>query len=237
MSTETTPTGLKEIGDALNQVDDVFYTYVLAALLIAVGLYLTVRTRGVQIRHLGTMLTSLTLSRRGADGGISSFQAFAIGLAARVGIGNVAGWMWVVALIGMATSFVESTLAQIFKERGRDFTYRGGPAYYMKNGLGSRAWGRVFALLFIVAVGVTVVMVQTNTLAEVVGATVSSVRPWMVGVFLVMLTAPVVLGGLRSVALVATLLPVARGRFSPGPPPPGQYGRWPARPRPGPWPG
>ena len=216
MSTETNPTGLKEIGDALNQVDDVFYTYVLAALLIAVGLYLTVRTRGVQIRHLSTMLTSLTFSRRGADGGISSFQAFAIGLAARVGIGNVAGvalavvaggpgalfWMWVVALIGMATSFVESTLAQIFKERGRDFTYRGGPAYYMKNGLGSRAWGRVFALLFIVAVGVTVVMVQTNTLAEVVGATVSSVRPWMVGVFLVMLTAPVVLGGLRSVARV-----------------------------------
>ena len=91
MSTETNPTGLKEIGDALNQVDDVFYTYVLAALLIAVGLYLTVRTRGVQIRHLGTMLTSLTFSRRGADGGISSFQAFAIGLAARVGIGNVAG--------------------------------------------------------------------------------------------------------------------------------------------------
>ena len=220
MSTETTPTGLKEIGDALNQVDDVFYTYVLAALLIAVGLYLTVRTRGVQIRHLGTMLTSLTLSRRGADGGISSFQAFAIGLAARVGIGNVAGvalavvaggpgalfWMWVVALIGMATSFVESTLAQIFKERGRDFTFRGGPAYYIKNGLGSALWGKVFAALCIISVGITVVMVQTNSLAQIVTATVPNLSGWMVGVFLVLLTAPVVLGGVRLVARVAEWL-------------------------------
>ena len=68
-------------------------------------------------------------------------------------------WMWVVALIGMSTAFIESTLAQIFKERGRGFTFRGGPAYYIKNGLGSRAWGAVFAITCIVSVGVTVVMV------------------------------------------------------------------------------
>ena len=211
---------LTSIENLLNSVDDFFYTYLLAALLILVGIYLTTRTHLVQLRHFGTMVNSLSGSRSGAQGGISSFQAFAVGLAARVGIGNIAGvalaivaggpgalfWMWVVALIGMATSFVESTLAQIFKERGRDFTFRGGPAYYIKNGLGSALWGKVFAAMCIVSVGVTVVMVQTNSLAEVITATVPSVSGWMVGVFLVLLTAPVVLGGVRLVARVAEWL-------------------------------
>ncbi|SDN20916.1 alanine or glycine:cation symporter, AGCS family [Actinomyces ruminicola] len=211
---------LADLENTLNQVDDLFYTYFLAALLIAVGIYVTIRTRGVQLRHFGSMLRAVASSRTGAAGGISSFQAFAVGLAARVGIGNIAGvalavvaggpgalfWMWVVALIGMATSFTESTLAQIFKERGRDFTFRGGPAYYIKNGLGSRLWGAVFAGLCIVSVGVTVVMVQTNSLAGVINATVPEVSPWMVGVALVLLTGPVVLGGLKSVARVTEVV-------------------------------
>ena len=209
-----------DVEAVLNAVDDGFYTYVLSALLIAVGLYFTVRTRGVQVRHFGTMMRSITASRSGAHGGISSFQAFAVGLAARVGIGNVAGvalavvaggpgalfWMWVVAVIGMATAFAESTLAQIFKQRGRDFTFQGGPAYYITNGLGSRAWGAVFAGLCIVSVGVTVVMVQTNSLAGVISATVPEVAPWMVGVALVLLTAPIVLGGLKPVARVTEVV-------------------------------
>ena len=211
---------LTSIENLLNSVDDFFYTYLLTALLILVGIYLTARTYLVQLRHFGTMVNSLSGSRSGAQGGISSFQAFAVGLAARVGIGNIAGvalavvaggpgalfWMWVVALIGMATSFVESTLAQIFKERGRDFTFRGGPAYYIKNGLGSALWGKIFAAICIISVGVTVVMVQTNSLAQVITATVPSVSGWMVGVFLVLLTAPVVLGGVRLVARVAEWL-------------------------------
>ena len=211
---------LTSIENLLNSVDDFFYTYLLAALLILVGIYLTARTVLVQLRHFGTMVNSLSGSRSGAQGGISSFQAFAVGLAARVGIGNIAGvalavvaggpgalfWMWVVALIGMATSFVESTLAQIFKERGRDFTFRGGPAYYIKNGLGSVLWGKVFAALCIISVGITVVMVQTNSLAQIVTATVPNLSGWMVGVFLVLLTAPVVLGGVRLVARVAEWL-------------------------------
>ncbi|WP_244963252.1 alanine/glycine:cation symporter family protein [Actinomyces trachealis] len=210
----------KDIENLLNTVDNAFYTYLLSLLLVAVGLYFTVRTGFVQVRHFGTMLSTIMRSRGHADGGISSFQAFAVGLAARVGIGNVAGvalaivaggpgalfWMWLVALIGMATSFVESTLAQVFKERGRAFTYRGGPAYYIKNGLGSLLWSRVFAVLCIISVGVTVVMVQTNALAGVVNATVPSVAPWEVGVALLLLTTPVVLGGLKTVARVTELV-------------------------------
>ena len=211
---------LTSIENLLNSVDDFFYTYLLTALLILAGIYLTARSRLVQLRHFGTMINSLSGSRSGAQGGISSFQAFAVGLAARVGIGNIAGvalaivaggpgallWMWVVALIGMATSFVESTLAQIFKERGRDFTFRGGPAYYIKNGLRSRTWGAVFAVMCIVSVGVTVVMVQTNSLAQVLGATVVSIKPWMVGAALVVLTGPIVLGGLKWVARVTEVV-------------------------------
>ncbi|CAM2747353.1 sodium:alanine symporter family protein [Actinomyces slackii] len=203
-----------QVESLLGQINNALYTYILIILLVGVGIYLTVRTGGVQVRHFGTMVTSILRSRGGAEGGISSFQAFAVGLAARVGIGNIAGvalaivaggpgalfWMWVVALIGMATSFTESTLAQIFKERGRDFTFRGGPAYYIANGLGQRVWARVFAMLCIISVGITVVMVQTNSLAGVINATVPSVQPWMVGVFMVMLTGPVVLGGLKAVA-------------------------------------
>ncbi|SPT53878.1 Na+/alanine symporter [Actinomyces bovis] len=209
-----------EVESFLNTIDDKLYSYVLSALLIAVGIYFTIRTRGVQLRHFGTMIRTITTSRSGAEGGISSFQAFAVGLAARVGIGNVAGvalavvaggpgalfWMWVVAVIGMATAFVESTLAQVFKERGRDLTFKGGPAYYIKNGLGSRLWGSVFAVLCIVSVGVTVVMVQTNALAGVINASVPAVAPWMVGVALILLTAPIVLGGLKSVARVTEWL-------------------------------
>ena len=209
-----------DLATSLSTFSDRFYTYVLAVLLVAVGLYFTARTRAVQVRHFSVMVRSLTSSRSGAEGGISSFQAFAVGLAARVGIGNVAGvalavvaggpgalfWMWVVALVGMATSFAESTLAQVFKERGRDFTFHGGPAFYIKNGLGSRAWGAVFAAVCIVSVGVTVVMVQTNALAGVVHATVASVSPWMVGVALVLLVLPIVLGGLKGVARVTEVV-------------------------------
>lgn len=203
--------------EGLQAVDDFFYTYILAILLVAVGIYFTVRTRGVQFRLMGEMLRTITRSRGGAQDGISSFQAFAVGLAARVGIGNVAGvaiaivaggpgamfWMWVVALIGMATSFIESTLAQVFKEPGRNNTYKGGPAYYISHGLGSKVWARIFAAMCIVSVGVTVVMVQTNALAGIVNASLPQAEHWMIGLAIMALTAPVVLGGVKKVARVA----------------------------------
>ena len=117
--------------------------------LIGVGLFLTVRSLFVQVRLFPEMIRTVLGSRKGADGGISSFQAFAISLAARVGIGNVFGvaaallmggpgaifWMWVVALVGMGTAFFEATLAQIFKVKHSDGSFRGGPAYYMKRGM------------------------------------------------------------------------------------------------------
>jgi AGCS family alanine or glycine:cation symporter len=124
---------------------------VLIYLLIGAGLYFTVMTRAIQIRYFGHMFKLLRGSRQ-SNGGISSFQALSTSLAARVGTGNLAGvavaiyfggpgaifWMWMTAMVGMATSFVESTLAQAYKTDHGDNTFRGGPARYIERGLGLR---------------------------------------------------------------------------------------------------
>ena len=197
--------------------------------LIATGLFLTVVTRGVQVRHLGDMVRQVGGSRAGAEGGISSFQAFAISLAARVGVGNVFGvaaallmggpgaifWMWVVALVGMATAFFEATLAQIFKVRADDGSFRGGPAFYMARGMGNRALAGVFAVITLVTCGFVITSVQSNavagTLVAALGGGQESALPGFGGLtaaqlvvagLVFVLTAVVVFGGIRAVARV-----------------------------------
>jgi AGCS family alanine or glycine:cation symporter len=198
---------------------DFLWTYVLAFVLIGAGIYFSVVTRFVQIRHFPTMLSTLMGSRSSAEGGISSFQAFAIGLSSRVGTGNIAGvaialtlggpgavfWMWIVALLGMATAFVEATLAQVFKIPGPQRTFIGGPAYYLQRGLGSRRWGLVFAAMFVFTFGVAFSMVQANTIADVVGATGLATRE-AIAVGLAVLLAPVLFGGLKRVARLAEVV-------------------------------
>ena len=133
---------MQALAQALQNLGDWLTLHLTMWILVGTGLYLTIRLRGVQFRLLPAMVRSILSSRAGASGGISSFQAFTISLAARVGIGNVFGvaaalilggpgavfWMWVIALVGMATAFAEATLAQIFKVRADDGTFRGGPA-------------------------------------------------------------------------------------------------------------
>ncbi|HZM65985.1 MAG TPA: alanine:cation symporter family protein, partial [Nakamurella sp.] len=111
----------------IDPLSNFLYTYVLIYLLVGAGIYFTVKTRGVQVRYFGRMIKQIFHSRADSEGGISSFQAFAVGLASRVGTGNIAGvaialtlggpgaifWMWVVAALGMATAFIEATLAQL----------------------------------------------------------------------------------------------------------------------------
>lgn len=204
---------------ALNDFNGTVYLYGLVGLLIAVGLWLTLATRGVQVRQFGAMVRSLTRSRTGADGGISSFQAFAIGMATRIGIGNITGvalalilggpgavfWMWIVAAVGMATGFAEATLAQLFKEPAGDGTYRGGPAYYVSVGLRSRLWGGLFAVLLVFAMAVAMPMVQSNTIAVAL-ADAEGVPTTVAAVVLAGLTAVVVFGGVRGVARAAELI-------------------------------
>ncbi|CZF80091.1 Amino-acid carrier protein AlsT [Grimontia celer] len=192
---------------------------VLIYLLIGAGLYFTFRTGFLQFRSFGHMFELIKGSREGADGGISSFQAFSTSLAARVGTGNMAGvavaiylggpgavfWMWITALVGMSTSFVESTLAQAYKINHKDNTFRGGPAYYIEKGLGQRWLGIAFAICLIVAFGLAFNGVQSNSIAAAMNTAFGTDNTW-VGVILALATAPIIFGGMRSVAKVAELI-------------------------------
>ncbi|MDE0490423.1 alanine/glycine:cation symporter family protein [Psychrobacter sp. A3] len=185
--------------------------------LIGAGLYFTVVTRFIQFRHFGHMWKLLRVSNQGRkNGGISSFEALMTSLAARVGTGNLAGvaiaiylggpgavfWMWMTALVGMSTSFIESTLAQAYKVPHNDNVYRGGPAYYIEKGLGKRWLAIFFSLCLLVAFGLAFNGVQSNTIAQATNEAFG-VPTWMTGLILVALVAPVVFGGLRSVARIA----------------------------------
>ncbi|MDO4612742.1 MAG: alanine/glycine:cation symporter family protein [Actinomycetaceae bacterium] len=223
VATEAASSAFERANDWLAGVLDATYgwtvVWVLIVMLIGVGLYFTIRLRAVQLRLFAHMVRSVSHSRKDAVGGISSFQAFAIGLADRVGTGTMAGvaiaivsggpgavfWMWVVALVGMATAFVESTLAQIFKVRNADGTFRGGPAFYLERGLKSRRWGAVFAVLLIFAYGFSFQMIQANTLAQVAEDSFH-VAPWVTAIILVLLTAPFIVGGVKPVARLAEYL-------------------------------
>ena len=203
----------------IDPISAFLWNYVLVYVLIGAGLWFTVRTRFVQVRLFPLMLRTIVGSRKGAEGGISSFQAFAIGLASRVGTGNIAGvaialtlggpgaifWMWVVGLVGMSTALVEATLAQLYKVRSPDGSFRGGPAYYIQRGLGSRRWGVVFAVLLIFTFGVAFNMVQANTISDVLRSA-HTVDEHTTAVLLMLLTAPVVFGGVRRIAKVAELV-------------------------------
>ena len=213
--------------DVLAEVSDHLYGQLLAWLLIAVGIWFTVRTRGLQFRLFGQMLRAIAGSRAGGEG-ISSFQAFTIGLASRVGTGNIVGvalaiilggpgavfWMWVVALVGMATGFIESTLAQMYKIRHPEGTFRGGPAYYISRGLGSRRWAGVFAVVITFVFGFAYEATQANAISKVMEGTFG-VPAWGTAVALMVLATPVVVGGISIVARIAEwMAPLMAGLYA-----------------------
>lgn len=189
-------------------------TWVLIVVLLVAGLLFTVALRGVQFRLFGAMWRAIFSSRRHTTG-ISSFQAFAMSLASRVGTGNIVGvaialtlggpgaifWMWVMALLGMATAFVEATLAQLYKVPHEDGTFRGGPAYYMQRGLKNRPLGIVFAVSLIFTFGFSFEMVQANTISGVFQGT-WGIDPLWTAIGLAVVTTLVIFGGLKSVARV-----------------------------------
>ncbi|WP_141631155.1 alanine/glycine:cation symporter family protein [Mobilicoccus pelagius] len=203
------------IHDLVLAMNDKLTTWGLVPLLAICGVLFTLWSRGMQFRSARTMWRVILGSRSGQEGGISSFQAFCISLASRVGTGNIAGvaialalggpgaifWMWVMALLGMATAFVEATLAQIYKQPHEDNTFRGGPAFYIQRGLGSRPAGMVFAVCLIFAFGLAFNMVQANTIADVLSSG-HGVSPTVTAIVLAIVTAAIVLGGVRSVARV-----------------------------------
>ncbi|PYZ92147.1 sodium:alanine symporter family protein [Salipaludibacillus keqinensis] len=209
-------------GDIIALGNDLLWTYILIGFLLLLGFYLTFRTKFVQFRMLPEMVRELI---SGTDRtafkerkGTSPFQAFAISTAARVGTGNLAGvalaisvggpgaifWMWIVALIGAATGFIESTLAQIYKVKDKD-GFRGGPAYYMEKGLGKRWMGLIFAVLIVLCFGLIFNGVQTHTISDAfVGA--YDVNPALVGAIIAAMMAVIIFGGIRRIAVVAEVI-------------------------------
>ena len=222
------------MNDLITTLNDVLWGYVLIFALVGCGLWFTWRLRFVQFRMVGEMFRLLTDSavdtvksqtdaspQEGRRKHISSFQAFAVSVATRVGTGNLAGvataiavggpgavfWMWVIALIGSATAFVESTLAQLFKQPHKD-SFIGGPAYYIQRGLHQRWMAVLFAVLITVTFGLSYNSIQSNTIC---GAMQQAFGwpPLIVGTVLALLGLVIVFGGIHRIAQVsAVLVPV-----------------------------
>ena len=187
--------------------------------LVAAGLYFTLRLGFIQLTYFKHSLKVMTMSRQGCDSGLSSFQVFCTSMAARVGAGNMAGvavaigmggpgavfWMWLIAILGMATAMVESTLAQVYKIRDNDGQFRGGPAYYMEKGLGMRWMGILFSILLIIAFGLVFNAVQANTIAGAMEV-VFDISPLYMGILLSIASGFVIVGGIRKVAKVSEII-------------------------------
>ncbi|MBP7241474.1 sodium:alanine symporter family protein [Amaricoccus sp.] len=200
-------------------LNNIFWGYVLIYGLLAVGVYFTIRLRFQQILHFSEMFRVVTSAPDTDKEGISPFQALCTSLASRVGTGNIAGvavalnlggpgaifWMWMVALVGMATAYSESTLAQLYKVHDREGgsgVYRGGPAFYIARGLGMPWLGAVFSVCLILSFGLVFNAVQANSIADaMVGA--FGVPKLATGLALAVLTAIVIFGGIRQIATVA----------------------------------
>ena len=205
------------------------WSYILIAMLITLGLYFTVRTKFVQFRYFKEMFRLLgdgASKENKEEGKVSSFQAFCISTASRVGTGNIAGiaiaivtggpgaifWMWLIALVGSASSFVESTLAQIYKVKdGKSF--RGGPAYYIEQGLKKKWMGVTFAILITVSFGFVFNAVQANTVSQAFN-TAFGLDKLTMGIILAVLTALVIFGGVDRIAKVSeVIVPIFAGLY------------------------
>ena len=218
--------------DIIDMLNEYLWTYVVIVMLIGCAIYFTIRTKGVQLRLLKDMFKVIanrpiyinkvekenlsTEDERLKK--IGSFQAFAVSLSSRVGTGNLAGvasaifvggpgavfWMWVMALFGAATAFVESTLAQLYKRRGEDSFY-GGPAYYMQYGLHRKWMGVLFAVLITITFGIANQVVQSNTLCDAIADTMGVGRD-KVGLVLTIATTMIIFGGVTRISRFSSII-------------------------------
>lgn len=220
---------MEKLNNLVIGVNDFIWTYILISMLIVLGFYFTIRTRFVQFRYFKEMFILLgdrASKDTNKEGKVSSFQAFCISTASRVGTGNIAGialavvaggpgsifWMWLIALIGSASSFVESTLAQIFKVKDGN-TFRGGPAYYMEKGLNKKWMGITFSILITICFGFVFNAVQANTVAGAF-SNAFGINKLAMGIVLAILTGLVIFGGVQRIAKVSeVIVPVLAGLY------------------------
>lgn len=209
--------------------NDILWSYVLIVMLVGLGIWFSLKTRFVQVRCLKEMVRLLKegVGQKTEHNHISSFQAFCVSTASRVGVGNIAGiaiaivsggpgaifWMWIIAVLGSATGFIESTLAQIYKVPREGGGYRGGPAYYIKNVLGNKPMAALFAVLISVTFGLIFNSVQANTITVSLQAAFGLDR-FVMGCIIAALTGIVIFGGVARIAKVAEwMVPIMAGLY------------------------
>ncbi|HAK93266.1 MAG TPA: sodium:alanine symporter, partial [Massilia timonae] len=199
------------MNDLVTAINGIIWSPALIALCLGVGLYFSLRSRFLQVRHVREM-TRLMLEGKSSEQGVSSFQALTMTLAGRVGTGNIAGvataitfggpgavfWMWVVAFLGASSAFVESTLGQVYKEQiGKQ--YRGGPAFYIEKGLGIKWYAWTFAIATVFATGLLLPGVQANSIAEGLKTAVG-IDPNVTAAVLAIALAFIIFGGVKRIA-------------------------------------
>lgn len=208
------------LNNIVSSLNNFLWSYVLIALLLVLGVYFTIKSNFVQFRYFKEMIRLLGSSSNGdkKKGQVSSFQAFCISTASRVGTGNIAGiaiaitlggpgavfWMWLVALIGGASSFVESTLAQIYKVKDKN-GFRGGPAYYIDKGLNNKFMSIVFSILITICFGFVFNAIQSNTVAEAFKSAFGIDKTFM-AIVMAVLTTSVIFGGVHRIAKISEVV-------------------------------
>ncbi|MGK3193797.1 alanine/glycine:cation symporter family protein [Enterobacter soli] len=208
--------------DFLSFINEVLWGSIMIYLLLGAGIWFTLRSGFIQFRYIRKFGKSLKNSITPQPGGLTSFQALCTSLAARVGSGNLAGvalaisaggpgavfWMWVTAIIGMATSFAECSLAQLYKEKDKSGQFRGGPAWYMARGLGMRWMGVLFSVFLLIAYGLIFNTVQANSVAHALRYAFQCPE-WLTGATLAIFTLLTIVTGLKGVArLMQWLVPI-----------------------------
>ena len=205
----------------INGTNDILWTYILVVMLLGCAVWFSIKTKFVQFRMIGEMIRLLgdsTAKINGHEKHISSFQAFTVSLASRVGTGNLAGvataitvggpgavfWMWIIALLGSSSAFVESSLAQLFKIKGKH-SYIGGPAYYMEKGLKKRWMGILFAVLITITFGFAFNSVQSNTMSAALQSAFA-VDPVLSGAVISVLTLFIIFGGIHRIATFSSVI-------------------------------
>ena len=211
----------------LDLLNDLIWSKVLIVMLVGLGLYFSIRSRFVQFRYFTSMFQIFGQALQRKPGQLSSFQALMLSVAGRVGAGNIAGvavaitlggpgavfWMWLVALVGMATSYFECSLAQLYKQNEGDGTYRGGPAFYILHGLGQRWMAIVFSILLLVTFGFGFNALQSFTVASSMHDTFG-IPEWVSGIVLVCIIGLIIFGGIKRIAKFAdVLVPVMAGSY------------------------
>ena len=213
-------------------LNGIIWSNALIALCLGAGLWFTFRTRVMQVRGFAEMCR-LTVTGQKSDAGVSSFQALAISMAGRMGIGNIAGvataiayggpgavfWMWVMGFLGASTSYIECTLAQIYKEKDAEGRYRGGPAYYIEKAMGLKWYAMLFAIATIVATGLLLPGVQANAIADsasnvlcgsdaglcAAAGGAAALKLW-IGLAVAALLALIIFGGIKRIATFAEVV-------------------------------